>query len=376
VRPEPAVSPPAGPVIRIATHSPLTGDRALLGAGIRDGARLAVEQRSDPLRDLGFRVEVVTFDDRASADVARVNAERIVADPDILLVIGHLTSNAALAAMEIYQGADLALISPANSDPALTGQGYRNVTRLVGRDDGEGTAAAEFAATDLRAKTAYVLHDGSATGQVVAAAFRRQAQERGVRILGEAALTASSAATVDALAAARPAVVFLSMTFAQAGPLLREAAGRKLTAVFLGPDWLDSPALARSAGAGVVGLHYVTIAGPAAFYGVGIFEDDYLRRFGAAPPPFALQGFDAASLGLEALAAAVRAAGGPPSRAQVTAALRGIRTFRGLGGTLSFDEHGDPKEAAYFVIRVASANPAAWEQRVVARTLWLPPPVR
>jgi len=40
-------------VVKIATQSPLSGGSAAVGEGIKNGAQLAVEQLSGPLKDLG-----------------------------------------------------------------------------------------------------------------------------------------------------------------------------------------------------------------------------------------------------------------------------------------------------------------------------------
>src|SRR3972149_344077 len=100
---------PTRPVLKIATQSPLSGDRAVLGVAIRNGAQLAVEQRADRIAALGYDVKVIPFDDRARREVGLANAEQIVADPDVLLVIGHLTSNVALPASDASQRAGGAL---------------------------------------------------------------------------------------------------------------------------------------------------------------------------------------------------------------------------------------------------------------------------
>src|SRR3989304_1997578 len=160
---------PTRPVLKIATQSPLSGDRAVLGVAIRNGAQLAVEQRADRIAALGYDVKVIPFDDRARREVGLANAEQIVADPDVLLVIGHLTSNVALPASEVYQRARLARLSPANSDPQLTARGFDAVSRVIGRDDVQGAAAAEFAAAELKARRVFVVHDGSPARRAVAA---------------------------------------------------------------------------------------------------------------------------------------------------------------------------------------------------------------
>ncbi len=378
-RPTPTVPAPtgAGTVLKIATQSPLSGDRAQLGAAIRNGVRLAVEERGAVLVPLGVRVEVLSFDDRGAAAVGVANAEKIVADADVVMVIGHLTSHVALPASEIYARADLAMISPAGSLPLLTDRGLANVTRVIGRDDGQGAAAAVFAAGELHATSAFIVHDGTAEGRVVAESFSRRGRRAGVSITGEAELRGGETGPVLAAWTAHPAdVLFISATFPQAGALIREARARGIDAAILGIDWLDAPELARIAGKAVLDLRYTTVAGPPKFYpGTEGFVRAYTKRFGGEPPSFALQAYDAAALGLDALARAVRAGGSSrPSRRAVGTEIRRTRGYRGLTGTFTFDPKGDPDQATFFVVQVASTNPAQWEQRKLIDTLRLPPP--
>src|SRR4029453_2554030 len=119
--------------IKIATQSPLSGGQAALGEGIKLGTQLAVEKSKGPLEKMGFKVELVPFDDQAKPDVGVANAKNIIADKDILAVIGHLNSGVAIPSSEVYKEATLAMISPANTNPVVTDRGYPNVTRVCGR---------------------------------------------------------------------------------------------------------------------------------------------------------------------------------------------------------------------------------------------------
>ena len=170
--------------IKIATQSPLSGGQAVLGEGIKNGAQLALEQLGGPLKKLGFDIELVPFDDQAKPDVGVANAKNLVTDPDILLVVGHLNSGVAIPSSEVYKDSDLAMISPANTNPVVTDRGLKNVTRVVGRDDVQGQVGAAFAAKNLKAKTAYVLHDKTAYGQGVADFFRIRAPLEQLKVLG------------------------------------------------------------------------------------------------------------------------------------------------------------------------------------------------
>src|SRR5262245_54153235 len=79
-------------VIKIATQSPLSGGQSVLGVDIKNGAQLAVEQLSGPLKEMGFDVQLAPYDDQATPDVGVANAKNIVADSAILCGVGHLNS--------------------------------------------------------------------------------------------------------------------------------------------------------------------------------------------------------------------------------------------------------------------------------------------
>src|SRR5207247_11096703 len=106
--------------IKIATQSPLSGGQAALGEGIKLGTQLAVEKLKGPLEKMGYKVELVPFDDQAKPDVGVANGKNIIADKDILAVIGHLNSGVAIPSSEVYKEVNVAMISPANTNPTVT----------------------------------------------------------------------------------------------------------------------------------------------------------------------------------------------------------------------------------------------------------------
>src|SRR5437773_10990415 len=144
--------------VKIATQSPLSGGQAAVGEGIKLGTQLAIEKLKGSLEKMGFKVELVPFDDQAKPDVGVANAKNIIADKDILAVIGHLNSGVAIPSSEVYKEVGLAMISPANTNEKVTDRGYPNVNRVCGRDDVQGPVGGEFAATVMKAKSVYIVH--------------------------------------------------------------------------------------------------------------------------------------------------------------------------------------------------------------------------
>src|SRR5713101_2755775 len=138
--------------IKIASQSPLSGGQAALGEGIKLGTQLAVEKLKGNLEKMGYKVELVPFDDQAKPDVGVANAKNIIADKDIMAVIGHLNSGVAIPSSEVYKEVGVVVISPANTNPVVTDRNYPNIDRVCGRDDVQGVVGSEFAHGSMKIK--------------------------------------------------------------------------------------------------------------------------------------------------------------------------------------------------------------------------------
>jgi amino acid/amide ABC transporter substrate-binding protein, HAAT family (TC 3.A.1.4.-) len=375
---QPAATPAVKGTIKIATQSPLSGSQAALGEGIKNGAQLAIEQLKGPIEALGFKVELVPFDDQAKPDVGVANAKQLVNDPDILAVIGHLNSGVAIPSSETYKDYDLVMVSPANTNPCITDRGYLVTNRICGRDDVQGAVAAEFAFNELKVKTAFVIHDKTTYGQGVAEFFKKRFEELGGQVLGFEGTEekANFDPLITAIQAANPELIFFGGIYDQAGVFFKQAREKGVQAVFMGPDGMDSSELAKIAGDAVVGMYYTTVAAPPTVYeGAKKFIEDYRAKFGRDPEPFSAQAYDATAIVLKAIEAAIQEAGGQkPSRRAVAEKVRATKDFQGITGVITFDERGDPVKAKYFVIKVVSGNPEDWGKNELVKTLELAPP--
>src|SRR3989475_1299395 len=372
-----ALLPGASPIeaqgkgtIKIATQSPLSGGQAALGEGIKLGTQLAIDKFKGNLEKAGFKVELVPFDAQAKPDVGVANAKNIIADKDILAVIGHLNSGVAIPSSEVYKETNLTMISPANTNPTVTDRGYSNVFRVCGRDDVQGAVGAEFAKS-LGVKPAYVIHDKTTYGQGVAEFFKAEAEKKGIKILGFEGSEEKSNfdPIITPVKARNPELIYFGGLYDQAGPFFSQAREKGAKSRFMGPDGLDSSDLAKIAGKAVVGMYYTSVAGPVSVYPQARqFAEEYRRQFGKNPEPFAAQAYDATAIALRGIAAAAKG-GRRPEREEVAAAIHAVK-YTGITGTIEFDKKGDPKKALYFVLQVTSDNPEKWgENREVKRLL-------
>jgi len=362
--------------IKIATQSPLSGGQAALGEGIKLGAQLALEKFKGPLEKMGFKVELVPFDDQAKPDVGVANAKNIIADKDILAVIGHLNSGVAIPSSEVYKEQTLAMISPANTNPTVTDRNYANVNRVCGRDDVQGKVGSEFAHGTMKAKSVYIIHDKTQYGQGVAEFFKADAEKKGMKVLGFEGTEEKSNfdPIITPIKAKNPDLIYFGGIYDQAAPFFKQTREKGVKSKFMGPDGMDSSDLTKIAGKAVVGMDYTSAAGPAsALPKAKQFVEDFKKKFGGKnPEPYAAEAYDATVIALKAIEAVAKG-GKAPGREDVSAAVRKVK-HSGITGEIEFDGKGDRKKALYFVLQVVSDDPAKWGDNKIVKQLTIGPP--
>ncbi|NJN15244.1 MAG: ABC transporter substrate-binding protein, partial [Oscillochloris sp.] len=360
--------------IKIATQSPLSGPQAALGTSIQQSVEVAVAELNAALEGSNVTFEVAPFDDQARPEVGSANAKNIVSDNEILCVVGHLNSGVALAALPDYQNANLAMVSPANTNPNITEGGYGVAFRVVGRDDVQGAVGEQFARETLGIGSVYIVHDTTAYGQGVAEFFRQNAEANGIEVLGFEGTEERSdfSALLTPIQAENPDLIYFGGIYDQAGPFFRQARDRGIEAQFLGPDGLDSSELAELAGDAIDGMYYTTVAAPVSnFPDAAAFATAYEEANGEAVQPFGAQSYDSTGFCAAAILQAAIDAGGVPEREQVVEALLGLPLLNGITGGYAFNEKGDPEQATYFVLQ---ANAADWQANEVVDRLEIAPP--
>jgi branched-chain amino acid transport system substrate-binding protein len=369
-------------LIKIAIQTPLSGEESISGIDIKRGAELALEQLKKPIEDMGFTVVMEPFDDQANPAIGVENAKRIAQDPEILAVIGHYNSGVQIPASEIYHAAGLANLSPANTSPAVTDRSYPEISRIVGRDDVQGLVGAEFAALHGITR-AFAIHDQSAYGRGIAAIFREHALKKGVAVLGFASLRDQSdtETILSEVDDKQPELLYFGGTSYQAASFLKAARQRGFSGIFLSDDGFDSSNTAEIAGPALLagqGVYYSTVSGPATLYPDATrFIHDFREKYPGDPQPFAAQAYDCMAMCLKALENAARDTAkkdAQPSRAAVAKAIRALNGFKGITGSFSFNDKGDPTSAKYFIIQVKSDDPKRWNENIPARALDVEPP--
>lgn len=350
----------AGDAVQIRSLNAISGDVAFLGVPNQRAVEFAI---ADYGQIHGFDVDMGTgLDDLCSADGGQAAAQSIVADEQVLGVIGTSCSGAATAAAPLISEAGMVMISGSNTSPALTsdqqgnaGENYNvGYYRTAHNDLFQGAAMAAFVYNELGLTTAAAIHDGDPYTEGLASAFINAFVDLGGTDTGFTAVAKEDTDMVPVLteiAAGSPEALFFPI-FQPAGDFIADQApgvsGLEDT-VLLAADGLlvdGFMALPQTAG--------LRFSGPDVRFGTnqnestGVSAEDFLATYeadhGEAPSAaFWGHSYDATAMLLDAIDAASWIDGDNLmiDRAGVREHLDGIRGYSGIIGTINCDDFGD-----------------------------------
>jgi branched-chain amino acid transport system substrate-binding protein len=323
-------------VARVGAVAPLAGERAAEGREVVDAVRLAVEEWNGAGGVYGLHLELTVLDEHPPT------ARRLVLDRRVALAIGYLDLTAAAAAREALSEPDApAAVLLVNPDPRPAPQPAGVVVLAPARAQVAEVAAAAVA-YNFGPVTVAVVASGNADDVAAARAFVAVAPTRGLRVVADltlAAVETNYARVAGLLRAAAPSVIYVAGRGLDAGALWAEVRPRDSRArLVLGPGALDEGFYRTGRGFldGVYALE--TAARPADLPAAAAFVAAFTGRYGRPPAALAARAYDAATLGLRALASVSH--DGMPARAAVRAALPAgggftgvLRTYPLLAGT-------------------------------------------
>jgi branched-chain amino acid transport system substrate-binding protein len=348
-------------VIRIVSSLPRTGSAKGQTDTIVNGIRMALDEVDYKVGE--FTIEYSDLDDATAAagqwtpDAETANANRAVADPDVMAYIGTYNSGAAKVSMPILNKAGVLMISPANTWPGLTKPGIgepgepdkyyptgkRHYVRVVPADDLQGPLAADWA-KEMGLNKVFIIDDKEVYGKGLATMFKQRAQEIGLEIVGENSIDTKSLDFKTFLRQVKEQdpdlVYFGGTTQSKGGQLAMDMVDIGLDAKLMVPDGCYEQAFIDSAGAeNLEGRCFVTFGGmpPEEYTGAAKeYAEKYREKYGTEPEGYSIYGYESARVALEAIRKA-----GKKDRAAIVEAAFAIRDFPGALGTWSFDENGD-----------------------------------
>src|SRR5215475_13205844 len=121
-------------VVKIGVEGPITGPLAKMGQELANAVKLAAEEWNKKGGVLGKKIEVVELDDQNNPQAGVSAAEKAVADPAVMGVVIGVASAICIPASEVFERANLAMISPGCSNPKVTDRGLKVTNRVCARD--------------------------------------------------------------------------------------------------------------------------------------------------------------------------------------------------------------------------------------------------
>ena len=337
-------------VVKIGHVAPTSGGIAHLGKDNENGARMAIDELNAKGVMIGgkkAKFELIAEDDAGDPKQGTAVAQKLV-DSKVNGVIGHLNSGTSIPASKIYSDAGIPQISPSATNPKFTRQGFKTTFRVVADDVHLGGTLGRYAVKELKGKSIAVIDDRTAYGQGVAEEFSKAVKASGGAI-AETQFTTDKAtdftAILTQIKAKKPDVVFFGGMDAVAGPMLRQMKQLGITAKFMGGDGICSGELPKlSGGAMADGQVVCAEAGGVEGTqkaGMDEFKTKFKAKFGTDVQIYSPYVYDALNV---MVAAMVKAGSADP--AKYLPVLAKTEGYKGVTGTVSFDDKGDVKNGA------------------------------
>jgi branched-chain amino acid transport system substrate-binding protein len=372
---------PAGGNLTVYSSLPLQGAQRPQTTDMVKGIRLALKEAANKAG--AFTVKYVSKDDSSAQagtwtpENVSANARAAAQDKSTGVYIGEFNSGGSAISIPILSDAKVPQISPSNTAVGLTSDepgadpgtpakyypsGFRNYTRIVPKDTIQGAALATVMKQDGCTKVA-MANDKEVYGAGLASNIEIAAKSQNLNIIFNQGIDpkapnyrslASKAKTDGA-----DCFVFAGITSNNGVQIFKDFSAAIPTAKLYGPDGVAETGFTdpKEGGipASVAKKTKVTVAtlSPESYGEAGKkFFADFAKTYGEAHPnPYAIYGYEAMSLALDAIA---RSKTG--TKEDIVKALFATKDRDSVLGTYSIDENGDTTLTDYGVYKIVGGE--------------------
>ncbi len=337
-------------VVKIGHVGPTSGAIAHLGKDNELGARMAISELNAKGVMIGgkkAKFELLAEDDAGDPKQGTAAAQKLV-DSKVNGVIGHLNSGTTIPASKVYSDAGVPQISPSATNPKYTRNGYKTTFRVVADDVHLGGTLGKYSVKELKGQSIAVIDDRTAYGQGVADEFEKGVKAAGGKIVGREFTNDKATdftAILTSLKSKKPDVVFFGGMDAVAGPMLRQMKQLGIEAKFVGGDGICTGELPKLA-AGTMGDNQVYCAEAGGVEGeskasLEAFKAKFKEQYKVDVQIYAPYVYDAVKVMVAAMEKA-----GSADPAKYLPVLAKTEGYKGVTGTITFDNKGDIKNGA------------------------------
>ena len=227
-------------VFKVGTIGPLSGDAAIYGQAVANGAKIAVDEINAAGGAIQF--ELQSQDDEADGEKS-VNAYNTLMDWGMQVMVGPTTTGASIAVSAQANADRTFMLTPSASSVDVI-DGKDNVFQVCFTDPNQGVASADYISANMAgAKVAVIYRNDDAYSQGIRDTFVSEAAAKGLEVVYEGTFTADTATDFSVqLTGAQSAgadTVFLPIYYQPASVILTQAAAMNYAPTFFGVDGMD-----------------------------------------------------------------------------------------------------------------------------------------
>ncbi len=334
--------------ILIGVAGSFSGDLAPYGIPPKNTVMLAAEELNKKGGLLGRRVKIIAQDDVCQPNAATIVASKLM-DQKVIAVIGHICSGATNAALSVYRGKKLLVISPSATLPSLTLNGQNPYFfRTIPHDAVQAIRQADFIVDKLKYKQIAIVHDKGDYGKGLAHQLKEALKKRGITPLLFEGVTPGAvdySALIHKLKRLRPQIVAFGGYHPEASKIVTQARKKGLKMDFISGDGVKDPSFLKIGRQFVEG-YYATSPADISTQPLTLEVLKKLKARGQTPGNFGLQ----AHAAFTALVKAIQAAHSTDPD-QIKAALQKNEAQTTLG-KIRFDAKGDVIGSGFSVYQV------------------------
>ena len=225
---------------KIGGIGPTTGDAAIYGKAVKNGAQLAVDEINKNGGINGKKIEYKFEDDQSDAEKS-VNAYNSLKDWGMQMLVGTVTSNPCTAVVENTHNDNMFQLTP--SATAVESIQYDNAFRMCFSDPNQGSASADYIADNKLASKVAVIYNSSDPYSGIYQKFAEEAKAKGLDVVAAEAFTADSktdfSVQIQKAQSSGAELVFLPIYYQETSLILAQAKKAGFTPKYFGCDGMD-----------------------------------------------------------------------------------------------------------------------------------------
>lgn len=245
--------------IKVGLNVPLTGFASSDGNSAQIGAKLAVERANEAGGINGEKIDLIIYDDQASAKEATPIATKLIERDKVVGAVSGSYSAATRPSAQIFQEAEVPYVVAYSVDPSVTRTGdYIFRVSSMGEIQGKGGAKL---VQELGKKRVVLVTLKNDFGQSMARGFKEAAPQLDLDIVNEYEYDIKDrqfGSLIAKIKSDKPEAIYASGYYFNAGPLVAQMKANGIDVPIIGQEGYDSEKFIEIAGPAAEGTLLVT----------------------------------------------------------------------------------------------------------------------